>query len=714
MKRILAILALLVLFSGERASAQLVSGGGGGGGGGTSIIGGACTNPQFMQSISTTGVPTCNTPAGGGFTAGGDLSGTSSSQTVIGIQNKAVPTPASGFLQYTGTVFQWGAPVTSIVAGTGLTGGTITTTGTIALSTPVSVANGGTNNTTAPTAAQILVASNTTTFAPVTVSGDSTITTAGVTTNTGLKGIAVPTLASGYLHYNGSAFVWDVPGGGFAAGGDLSGTATTQTVIGIQTKAVPTPASGYLHYNGSAFVWDTPTGTFTAGGDLSGTSTSQTVVGIQTKAVPTPASGYLHYNGTAFVWDTPGSGTFAPLVNPTSGQNNYAPIESPTLTASSAQALQIVSSGGQPQTTLCGVVVFPDGGTVGTGGWNITNLTVNTPNGYIYVDSYNHNANIEVQTTATISALWDKNGIYKLPALQIGTAAGTPAGAGVNIASGAGTYMYAGSAIGGTCAGGQFFTSFSGTGAIACGAAVTSVTVGTGLSGGTITGTGTISLSSPVSIANGGTGTTTAPSAGQMLIAQSSSSYLPETISGDVTTTTSGVHTVGGIKGTSVPALASGYLHYTGSAFAWDTPSVTVTLNTYTPVLGAIGGTNPTVTYTTQKGVYYTIGNVVHFSVYLVWSAYSRGTGAVDTVSLPFTQSSGTGSLAWIPCVVWQNINLGTSMTYMGMEVGNGNNFGYLQGSGNNTTGAPGVNINNMSTGTGYLACEGWGWTGTL
>jgi hypothetical protein len=37
---------------------------------------------------------------------------------------------------------------------------------------------------------------------------------------------------------------------------------------------------------------------------------------------------------------------------------------------------------------------------------------------------------------------------------------------------------------------------------------VTSVTAGTGLSGGTITGSGTISLSTPVSVANGGTGIT--------------------------------------------------------------------------------------------------------------------------------------------------------------------------------------------------------------
>lgn len=711
MRKILLIAALLVLFSGERASAQLVSGGGGGGGGGTSIIGGSCTNPNFMQAISTTGVPTCATPAASGFVAGGDLSGTLTSQTVIGIQTHAVPAPAAGYLQYTGTVFQWGAPVTSITAGTGLTGGTITTTGTIALSTPVSVVNGGTNNTTAPTAGQILVASSTTTFAPVNISGDSTITSAGVMTNSGLKGVAVPTLASGYLHYNGSAFVWDVPGGGFAAGGDLSGSSSTQTVIGIQTKAVPTPASGYLHFNGTAFVWDTPTGTFTAGGDLSGTSTNQTVVGIQTKAVPTPASGYLHYNGTAMVWDTPGSGSFAPLVNPTGGQNNYAPIESPTLTAGGSTALQILASGGSPQTTLCGVVIFPDGGTVNTGGWNLTNLTVNTANGFIYVDSFNQNANIEVQHNATEASIWDKTGIYKLPGIGIGTGVAAPTGGGINIGSGAGTYQYAGAAIGGTCSAGQFFTAFSGTGAITCGAAVSSVTAGTGLSGGTITGTGTISLSTPVTIANGGTQTTTAPSAGQMLIAQSATSYLPRSISGDMTLTTAGVTTVAGIRSTSVPTLASGYLHYNGSAFVWDTPTLTVTPTTYTPAFSAIGGTAPTVTYTVQRGIYYSLGNVVHFSFVIDWSAFTYGTGTVITVNLPFTQSSNASAIAWVACGGWENINLGTSMTYLGAILNTSNNYVTFGGSGNNQTGSPSVSFNN---GTGYVACQGWGNTGSL
>lgn len=48
--------------------------------------------------------------------------------------------------------------VTSITAGTGLTGGTITSSGTIALSVPVSVANGGTGTSTAFTAGSVIFA----------------------------------------------------------------------------------------------------------------------------------------------------------------------------------------------------------------------------------------------------------------------------------------------------------------------------------------------------------------------------------------------------------------------------------------------------------------------------------------------------------------------------------------------------------------------------
>jgi len=50
----------------------------------------------------------------------------------------------TGSANWTTLGYTQNGTVTSIVAGTGLTGGTITSTGTVALSTPVSVANGGT------------------------------------------------------------------------------------------------------------------------------------------------------------------------------------------------------------------------------------------------------------------------------------------------------------------------------------------------------------------------------------------------------------------------------------------------------------------------------------------------------------------------------------------------------------------------------------------
>lgn len=49
--------------------------------------------------------------------------------------------------------------------------------------------------------------------------------------------------------------------GGFTAGGDLSGSSSSQEVVGILSHAVPTLASGYLNWNGSAFAWNTPSGT---------------------------------------------------------------------------------------------------------------------------------------------------------------------------------------------------------------------------------------------------------------------------------------------------------------------------------------------------------------------------------------------------------------------------------------------------------------------
>lgn len=77
--------------------------------------------------------------------------------TVVGLQGN----PISNAVPVVGDALVWdgsqwlprppagGGGVQSVAAGTGLTGGTITDTGTIALATPVSIANGGTAGNTA-------------------------------------------------------------------------------------------------------------------------------------------------------------------------------------------------------------------------------------------------------------------------------------------------------------------------------------------------------------------------------------------------------------------------------------------------------------------------------------------------------------------------------------------------------------------------------------
>lgn len=88
--------------------------------------------------------------------------------------------------------------------------------------------------------------------------------------------------------------------GSFTAGGDLSGTDTSQTVEKIQNVTVDTAntTDGYVmtYESGTTSIKlkPPPGGGFTAGGDLTGTSSSQTVAKIQTVTINSvPASGNL-------------------------------------------------------------------------------------------------------------------------------------------------------------------------------------------------------------------------------------------------------------------------------------------------------------------------------------------------------------------------------------------------------------------------------------
>jgi hypothetical protein len=64
---------------------------------------------------------------------------------------------------------------------------------------------------------------------------------------------------------------------------------------------------------------------------------------------------------------------------------------------------------------------------------------------------------------------------------------------------------------------------------------------------------------------------------------------------------------------------------------------------TWTPTL--IGtSTNPTVTYSLQRGVYTKVGRLVTITVYMGWSAFSGGSGNVGFGGLPFPIEGSVGA----------------------------------------------------------------------
>lgn len=123
---------------------------------------------------------------------------------------------------------------------------------------------------------------------------------------------------------------------------------------------------------------------------------------------------------------------------------------------------------------------------------------------------------------------------------------------------------------------------------------VTSITAGTGLTGGTITGSGTIALSTPVSVANGGTGQTTYTD-GQLLIGDSSTNGLDKATltAGTNISITNGHGTItitgtGGGGGGTVTSITCGGVTITVSGTCSPylfTPQGRLTLVTGTPVM---------------------------------------------------------------------------------------------------------------------------------
>lgn len=362
-------------------------------------------NGQCLESNGTSlawGV--CD--SGSGFTPGGDLRGTSLSQTVVGLQGR----PLSGAAPATNQVLQWngtawtpaslagGGTVTSVGISLppifGITGSPITSAGTLTatlanqnanyifagpasgsaaapafrplvgadlpainmsangsggVSGILGVANGGTGQSTAAAAFN--------TLAPSTTLG-------GLIYGTGTNSYGNLSLGSvgQCLQSNGTAPVWGACSSGFTAGGDLTGTSVSQKVAGLQGYPLlaTAPAAGQvLEWSGSA--WSPAS--LPGGGSVTSVSLSLPSI-FNVTGSPVTASGTL-----AATLASESANTI--LAGPASGAS-AAPIFRP-LVNSDIPAVNLAASGNGGVT---GLLAIANGGTgltsVGTSGQCLT------------------------------------------------------------------------------------------------------------------------------------------------------------------------------------------------------------------------------------------------------------------------------------------------------------------------------------------------------
>lgn len=262
-------------------------------------LSGTPSSGQVLTATSATAAHWA-TPALG-FTANGDLSGTSTSQTVVGFRGRSIsiaaPSPGQ-FYVWNGS--QWApqnAPSGSFSAGGDLTG--TPTNQTVVAIQGISVASVAISN------GYVLTATGTANAEfqpfPVTISGDLGGTLASQTVEK-LQGTALsntPPTTNQYLQYNGTEWVPYT----LTLGGDVTGSPTSNTVSNLQghTLLITSPSNGdVLTYNTAFARWDNApaAGGFTAGGDLSGTSTNQTVLSAQNDAIVFSASAGISFESS--------------------------------------------------------------------------------------------------------------------------------------------------------------------------------------------------------------------------------------------------------------------------------------------------------------------------------------------------------------------------------------------------------------------------------
>jgi len=343
------------------------------------------------------------------------------------------------------------------------------------LTTPLSVAQGGTNATTAGAARASLGAA---------ASGSN----ADITDLTNAAGIQIgtPTAgAQGAGTINATGLFINGVGVGTGSGSVTSVAATVPAFLSVSGSPVTTSGTIAISYSGTALpVANGGTGqtTYTNGELLIGNSTGNTL----TKATLTAGSGITITNGAGDITiaSTAGGGTVT-SVAASGGTTGLTFTGSPISTSGTL--------------TLGGILAIASGGT-GASSASGARLTLGAAGS---------GANSDITSLTGLATALSTNqggtGITSTPAngqLLIGngsgyTAATLTAGSGISVTNSAGGITIASTAGGGTV------TSVSGSGG----------TTGLTLSGGPITGSGTLTLGGTLAVANGGTGATSAAAA---------------------------------------------------------------------------------------------------------------------------------------------------------------------------------------------------------
>ena len=106
-----------------------------------------------------------------------------------------------------------------------------------------------------------------------------------------------------------------------------------------------------------------------------------------------------------------------------------------------------------------------------------------------------------------------------------------------------------------------------------------------------------------------------------------------------------------------------------------------VASSTFTPAL-AFGGGTTGITYTTQTGRYFKVGNLVFFTILLALSNKGSSTGAATITALPYTVNMSSGAAL----LIHSNLTVPTGRTDVYFGPTNTQTYGELFGYGTATT----------------------------